>query len=436
MYKQKIQDLINEIDLQLIERRSLIRISILAIFARHHIMLFGVPGVGKSYSIAKIIEMVKNQKFFSVTLSQATELNDLIPINPDQTDQEILEDEKCLLSHRFVFLDEMFKGREQLLNALLPVLNERHYAIRGKEYKIPLSTMFCASNEIPSSDFIKPYKDRILFWFDVKPLSNLENKMKYLQEEFYSHKLTKNFEYDEILEVESKVKKEFKKLNHEIAICFKDLIQALRRSSIEISDRKSGTSFILRAFKTSALLNDRTEVNYSDLSLLIHMSWTDLRQKRISHQVVSHTIFGSPTQVKCKLLALSEKINGLFIQYEEDLNDVYDLVLELMIYQFEEKIILIKEFQEKLIALKEDIAEINNQKDESLRRFEECLDNVFIAEEANELICVFKDQKIIEMIIDIENSIDYALLRISRVLEKMPNFILYQKEFLKKSQEF
>ena len=434
-YKEKIQTLIDEIDNQLIERRSLIRLSILAIFSRHHIMLYGVPGVGKSYAISKIMEIVSNEEFFSILLSKATQLSELVPIGDDKSDEEILADRQCILSHKFIFLDEMFKANEELLNALLSILNERTYAVRGTSYDIPLSTVFCASNEIPSGEFIKPFKDRILFWFDVKPIAEKENKMRYLMEQFNSHKLTQGFIYDDILEVERKVKKESKKLQPEIAKCFSSLINNLRRGSIEVSDRKTGLSFILKAFKTSAILNDREDVDYSDLVLLKHMCWTDLRQKRQAATIVCNIIFGNSVEIKNTLLNVREKRNSAFIDYEEALNSIYDLEIELAHFEYQEALNKVKEFQKALLEINQQLFEINQTRQESNRRFDECLNNVFIKEEAEKLASPFKDEYIQEELMDLENSIDYAMVRCERVLEEMSNYIYYQTKFLEKENQ-
>ncbi len=50
-----------------------------------------------------------------------------------------------------VFLDEIFKASDGILNALLTALNERRYTNEGKTIHIPTISFFSASNEIPIS---------------------------------------------------------------------------------------------------------------------------------------------------------------------------------------------------------------------------------------------------------------------------------------------
>lgn len=49
-----------------------------------------------------------------------------------------------------VFLDEIFKSSDGILNALLTALNERRYTNEGKTIHIPTISFFSASNEIPN----------------------------------------------------------------------------------------------------------------------------------------------------------------------------------------------------------------------------------------------------------------------------------------------
>ena len=64
-----------------------------------------------------------------------------------------------------VFLDEIFKASDGILNALLTALNERRYTNEGKTIHIPVISFFSASNEIPNfsnpeEKILKPLYDR------------------------------------------------------------------------------------------------------------------------------------------------------------------------------------------------------------------------------------------------------------------------------------
>ena len=61
-----------------------------------------------------------------------------------------------------VFLDEVFKCNSAILNALLALLNERHYTSGGKRIECPLISAFGACNEVPSDETLTALFDRFL----------------------------------------------------------------------------------------------------------------------------------------------------------------------------------------------------------------------------------------------------------------------------------
>lgn len=77
-----------------------------------------------------------------------------------------------------VFLDEIFKASDGILNALLTALNERRYTNEGKTIHIPTISFFSASNEIPNfanpeEKILKPLYDR----FELKVITEyVENR--------------------------------------------------------------------------------------------------------------------------------------------------------------------------------------------------------------------------------------------------------------------
>ena len=63
-----------------------------------------------------------------------------------------------------MFLDEIFKCNDGVLNALLTALNERKYTNEGRTYPIPTISFFAASNEIPN--FNDPEEKILLALYD------------------------------------------------------------------------------------------------------------------------------------------------------------------------------------------------------------------------------------------------------------------------------
>src|SRR5207249_2066577 len=70
----------------------------------------------------------------------------------------------------FVFLDELFNANSAILNNLLTVLNERVYRRGAETHRLPLLSLFSASNHLPEDDALRALFDRFLLRCHVKNL--------------------------------------------------------------------------------------------------------------------------------------------------------------------------------------------------------------------------------------------------------------------------
>src|SRR5207237_10053962 len=62
----------------------------------------------------------------------------------------------------FVFLDELFNANSAILNNLLTVLNERIYRRGAETHRLPLISLFSASNHLPEDDALQALFDRFM----------------------------------------------------------------------------------------------------------------------------------------------------------------------------------------------------------------------------------------------------------------------------------
>src|SRR4029077_21039807 len=62
----------------------------------------------------------------------------------------------------FVFLDELFNANSAILNNLLTVLNERVYRRGAVTHRLPLLSLFSASNHLPEDEALRALFDRFL----------------------------------------------------------------------------------------------------------------------------------------------------------------------------------------------------------------------------------------------------------------------------------
>jgi MoxR-like ATPase len=70
----------------------------------------------------------------------------------------------------FAFLDELFNANSAILNNLLTVLNERVYRRGAEIHRLPLLSLFSASNHLPEDDALRALFDRFLLRCQVDNL--------------------------------------------------------------------------------------------------------------------------------------------------------------------------------------------------------------------------------------------------------------------------
>ena len=195
------------------EREELVELIAIALLTRKNLFILGDPGQAKSYAINAFRSRITGAKQFERLLSKQTDeeqlfgrldLSSLIPgsvpetafegdgiyqnlrfdlqsflsglpqmKNETATFDKLAEISGKLDAYRkavaalhpcepvvqtagkipeadIVFLDEIFKCNDGVLNALLTALNERKYTNEGRTYPIPTISFFAASNEIPN----------------------------------------------------------------------------------------------------------------------------------------------------------------------------------------------------------------------------------------------------------------------------------------------
>ena len=195
------------------EREELVELIAIALLTRKNLFILGDPGQAKSYAINAFRSRITGAKQFERLLSKQTDEEqlfgrlDLSSLIPGSVPESAFEGDGIYQNLRFdlqsflnglpkmkneaatfeklaeiggkldayrkavaalhscepvvqtagkipeadiVFLDEIFKCNDGVLNALLTALNERKYTNEGRTYPIPTISFFAASNEIPN----------------------------------------------------------------------------------------------------------------------------------------------------------------------------------------------------------------------------------------------------------------------------------------------
>ena len=180
-----------------------------------------------------------------------------------------------------VFLDEIFKAGDGILNSLLTVLNERRYTNEGVTTDVPVISFFSASNEIPhfrntEEQILAPLYDR----FQLKVVTHNVEKRKARLHILHEKQSTQfgtvstTITLDELYAMQGQVK--LVAIPESINELMDDVLCELRRQNITVSDRKFfGFGRIAQA---AAWLAGHTEVQPNDLLSLKNYLWNEPKE--------------------------------------------------------------------------------------------------------------------------------------------------------------
>lgn len=370
----KLLIIISDLERKLVEREELIRLILLCIFSRQHSFLIGEAGVGKTYAIEMISSSIKDGVFWEKLFNNETRAEEIIG---DGISEENINN--TIARADFAFFDEMFKAPQELLNSLLAVLNERKMTVNGKVINIPLNTVFSASNEFPMGSAIEPFVDRLLLWYEVKTIEKEENQIRFERGDFEKSKqLSAYFDLDDIKRVEETTSNIL--ISDEFIKLFIDIKMKMKRMGLKCSDRKFGNGYIIKAIRTSAILNSRIEVNFSDYTLIRHFGWDNYRNRKILLEILTDVIYGNKDEIKSKLLEIErltrrlagkfEEKNFLFLRYQEYVKGS----------AFEKRLQDCKNFLNELEILEFNFKEIQRIQLKNVQIDRECEENVFVIE--------------------------------------------------------
>ncbi len=329
MLRDKILAVMADVNAQVAEREELVEAIAIALLTRKNLFILGAPGQAKSFAINQFRARITGARQFERLLSKQTDeeqlfgridLSSLIPggvpqavLDKDPRYQEMCRSLKARLESGkdcgdlpeqmerlrkalsalysgepqvntagklpeadIVFLDEIFKCNDGVLNSLLTALNERKYTNEGRTYPIPTISFFAASNEIPNfSDpqekILEALYDRLELKVVTEEIAQRENRMAVLKsKQAGGHgAVSASFTLDDLATMQREVAAI--PVPDAINNLADDILCVLRKDGIRVSDRKYLNYYPLAQAK--AWLEGHQQVEPQDLLILKHYLW-------------------------------------------------------------------------------------------------------------------------------------------------------------------
>jgi MoxR-like ATPase len=279
-YSQLLQRFRDELVKPFVGREEEARVIVLALVTGEHAVLIGEPVTAKSALIRRAAQLL-NARFFMYLLTKFTEPSELfgpLDLTALKEGRYVRITRGKLLEAEIAFLDEIFKANSAILNSILTILNERIFYDGYTEIRVPLWSLFGASNEVPDDPELDALYDRMLLRQYVKPVL----------EDYWKDLLDYEWRYEKASLSEGKV---------EAIMCIDDLksIRALLLEKIDlegiknkllkiysifegkgvhITDRRKGKA--LKIIAASAFLEGRLEAVEQDLLSLKYVIPRDI----------------------------------------------------------------------------------------------------------------------------------------------------------------
>lgn len=284
--QQRLKTLQQELQTGLVGRSQAVKIALLALLAEENVLLVGPPGTAKSLLARKIAQSIQSSEekdtvpYFEYLLTKFSTPEEIFgPLSISELKKDCFKRNTLgyLPSAQVGFLDEIFKASSSILNSLLTIMNEKLYHNGTTVVPTPLRSLIAASNELPSGqEELEALYDRFLLrqyvgYVADNDITQLINVIT--SSENAAVKPLSPYELAKIKELSALVKlpERIMQVLKEIWLKHREAFKEDRRESL--SDRRLVK--VVNLLKVSAATNGRSEVDFSDILLLIHCLWCE-----------------------------------------------------------------------------------------------------------------------------------------------------------------
>jgi len=302
---EKLKKIRSDLKSRYFERDDVIDGAFCALLTGSHLLLIGPPGTAKSQLANEICRKITGARYFQWLLTKFTtpeELFGAVSLKGLENDEYRRVTSGKLPEAHIAFLDEVFKASSSILNTLLTIMNERIFYNGTEKVRIPLISLFGASNELPSEeDELEALYDRFLLRYVVDYIKEDFRFLKMLntENEISVEGVITSEELDSCREEAGRVK-----LPSNILKLISRIRKDLAKKGITPSDRRYKQSVSL--LKSRACLEGRSEVSEDDLRFLENVLWREPGEKAEIQSVIHQSLHGWRDRLRELLIQAKE----------------------------------------------------------------------------------------------------------------------------------
>jgi MoxR-like ATPase len=302
---EKLKKIRNELKSRYFERDDVIDGAFCALLTGSHLLLIGPPGTAKSQLANDVCRKIKGARYFQWLLTKFTtpeELFGAVSLRGLENDEYRRVTAGKLPEAHIAFLDEVFKASSSILNTLLTIMNERIFYNGTESIRIPLISLFGASNELPSEeDELEALYDRFLLRYAVDYIKEDFRFLKMLNTENDTSEegVITSEELDACRAEAARVK-----IPSNILKLISRIRKELGKKGITPSDRRYKQSVSL--LKSKAYLEERSEVSEDDLRFLENILWREPGEKAEIQSVIHQALHGWRDRLRELLIQAKE----------------------------------------------------------------------------------------------------------------------------------
>ncbi|MDQ8549378.1 MULTISPECIES: MoxR family ATPase [Enterococcus] len=270
--KQKIDQLIQELEKAVIGKRSTIQLMIVALLAGGHVLFEDIPGVGKTLLVKALAKAVQGT-FSRVQCTPDLLPSDILGFSVYNSQSKEFEFRPGPIFTTILLADEINRTTPRTQSALLEAMAENHATIDNNTY--PLDNHFFVLATQNSIEYEGTYPlpeaqlDRFLFRLQIG-YPSFDDELLLLLDKF--EKVLDNLKVvlnsHEIEEIKTSVANVF--VSPEVASYALQLVSATRtHSAIQLGISPRGSLAFIQAAKAYALIHGRNYVTPKDLQELV-----------------------------------------------------------------------------------------------------------------------------------------------------------------------